>query len=428
MYIIKQIKNGGFKFIAKQIFGAWQDIIDIEKKFNLIDFFHILRIRILLTLADHETAIKSATRLHKKGSLTALLYIATSNILTGNTEEAEYNIRKLLKQRPYCLEASCLLCGILAKKGETQKAINLLQDTIKFTSYMKPWIMWSNLIEDENSLNQYRLAIIEAQQSKKISNNQIVLTKCLANAALRSKQYDILVEILGQSQAIYKKQTFRQRLTAWSSDNFPAAFGQQALEHVDDVLSKHSIEYFLISGTLLGCIREGALLPHDRDLDIGVWLDDGIDKIKTILITSGFFHLVETRSEELLKLRHVTGIAIDIFFHKRTHDEVTHSGVKTVWHNYLFKLKDIKFLGRTYLIPDDPDRYLTENYGDWRTPKIEFDCALDTPNAVVYNQMEMNVYAQLKILMGNNRSSEYRQLISEDFLTETKKFWQNTKD
>ena len=26
------------------------------------------------------------------------------------------------------------------------------------------------------------------------------------------------------------------------------------------------------------------------------------------------------------------------------------------------------------------DRYLTENYGDWRTPVTEFDCATGTPN------------------------------------------------
>jgi hypothetical protein len=28
----------------------------------------------------------------------------------------------------------------------------------------------------------------------------------------------------------------------------------------------------------------------------------------------------------------------------------------------------------------DADRYLSENYGDWRTPVMQFDCSIDPPN------------------------------------------------
>lgn len=30
--------------------------------------------------------------------------------------------------------------------------------------------------------------------------------------------------------------------------------------------------------------------------------------------------------------------------------------------------------------PRDADRYLTENYGNWRVPVTSFHCAVDTPN------------------------------------------------
>ena len=33
--------------------------------------------------------------------------------------------------------------------------------------------------------------------------------------------------------------------------------------------------------------------------------------------------------------------------------------------------------------PADADRYLTENYGDWRTPVTEFNCTTGTPNLVI---------------------------------------------
>ena len=38
---------------------------------------------------------------------------------------------------------------------------------------------------------------------------------------------------------------------------------------------------------------------------------------------------------------------------------------------------------RPVLGPADADRYLTENYGDWRTPVTEFNCTTGTPNLVI---------------------------------------------
>ncbi|ELQ4068275.1 hypothetical protein QSL87_001699, partial [Campylobacter coli] len=34
----------------------------------------------------------------------------------------------------------------------------------------------------------------------------------------------------------------------------------------------------------------------------------------------------------------------------------------------------------------DFDKYLSENYGDWKIRKMDFDNILDTPNAVIINK------------------------------------------
>ena len=39
--------------------------------------------------------------------------------------------------------------------------------------------------------------------------------------------------------------------------------------------------------------------------------------------------------------------------------------------------------GVPVLGPADADRYLTENYGDWRTPVTQFNCTTGTPNLVI---------------------------------------------
>lgn len=39
---------------------------------------------------------------------------------------------------------------------------------------------------------------------------------------------------------------------------------------LDEVCKKHQIEYFLIDGTLLGCIRHGGSIPWDDDVDVAM--------------------------------------------------------------------------------------------------------------------------------------------------------------
>lgn len=46
---------------------------------------------------------------------------------------------------------------------------------------------------------------------------------------------------------------------------------------IASVLDSRGIDYWLDSGTLLGVIREGRLLPSDHDVDLSFWWDGAID-------------------------------------------------------------------------------------------------------------------------------------------------------
>src|SRR5262249_38317701 len=51
--------------------------------------------------------------------------------------------------------------------------------------------------------------------------------------------------------------------------------GSLALSQLKEELDKLGVEFFLVSGTFLGCEREGSLLGHDKDIDVGVM--QGVD-------------------------------------------------------------------------------------------------------------------------------------------------------
>lgn len=175
------------------------------------------------------------------------------------------------------------------------------------------------------------------------------------------------------------KAAFPQR-NAWANE------AAVALRDLKDDLGRHGIEFFLISGTLLGCVREGTVLGHDKDIDVGVDERYSIDEIRHALSASKRFQDKGVASENGVYVRHLNGVDIDVFRHFMSDGKYVHQGVKVSWWNSPITLKEAEFLGGTYLIPVDHDTYLRENYGEWKTPVKEFETMVDTPNMVVNEQ------------------------------------------
>ena len=174
------------------------------------------------------------------------------------------------------------------------------------------------------------------------------------------------------------------------------------LTHQDAVQALHDcaslfkgMSWFVLSGTYLGLIRENGFLLHDYDIDVGVMQDVPLSQIATRLQGNASFVLRKidtqpayglqlTARPMLLKLIHRSGVPIDIFYHYDTGDgRLVHGSSLHHWFNTTFTLQDYVLEGVQVQGPVDADRYLTENYGDWRTPVIDFNCTTDTPNLAI---------------------------------------------
>jgi hypothetical protein len=162
--------------------------------------------------------------------------------------------------------------------------------------------------------------------------------------------------------------------------------------------------WYVISGTFLGIVREGGFLAHDYDVDVGVSFDPEhperldqlvqalsrslryvvkkLDDAQTVVRTAPGRYAVE-RAPALVKLIHENGINVDVFVHHRVGDRLWHGSSIHRWENSVFDLAPYSLAGVDVLGPADADRYLTENYGDWRTPVTEFNCTTGTPNLVI---------------------------------------------
>ena len=154
------------------------------------------------------------------------------------------------------------------------------------------------------------------------------------------------------------------------------AIAEKLLLEVKEVMDRLGVQFFLRQGTCLGAIRDHAFIPWDDDLDLGVILgvngfaEQSIEPLLGAFRESGYY----VRSGSSDSLIYATllkdNIRVDVLFHRVIDEQIYH------WPGIWFpvtlfnQLKEINFIGETFLVPNPPEEYLRIKYGtDWQTPK-----------------------------------------------------------
>tara|TARA_B100000809_G_scaffold241747_1_gene265211 strand:- start:746 stop:1699 length:954 start_codon:yes stop_codon:yes gene_type:complete len=154
------------------------------------------------------------------------------------------------------------------------------------------------------------------------------------------------------------------------------AIAEKLLLEVKEVMGRLGVQFFLRQGTCLGAIRDNAFIPWDDDLDLGVILgvnefaEQSIEPLLEAFRESGYY----VRSGSSDSLIYATllkdNIRVDMLFHRVIDKQIYH------WPGIWFpitlfnQLKEINFIGETFLVPNPPEEYLRIKYGtDWQTPK-----------------------------------------------------------
>ena len=160
---------------------------------------------------------------------------------------------------------------------------------------------------------------------------------------------------------------------------------RRAIEDLVRALDGAGVPFFFAAGTALGLVREGRPLGADGDIDVGIFdADWDRERLIDVFTRDPRFDLDLHPQTQKVGLRHRGGAPIDIFRFYRDGDTVWHDGVFVRWRNSPFTVERRDVGGQLLPLPAEADRYLTENYGDWRTPNPAFDAFTDdAPNVEV---------------------------------------------
>ncbi|ULJ65313.1 capZB protein [Wielerella bovis] len=366
--------------------------------------------------ADHNKIRIHSLKLIKKSHWIGYFYLAKSLALQNKPQEARDNLYQFIHYEPYHTDAAILLSELEYEAGESTIARTRLYQLLQYSERRKIWQTLSNFVQNKTDFDEFHSTFQKKfpfYMETRILND---LASHLSNAALRANETEFALRFWKRQYELYliQKSASSNQLSLNLKKKYNDEDAAIALTAIKKCLDKSEIPFFLISGTLLGCIRENKLLGHDKDIDIGVWDTHTVTQLKEIIQNSGCFYILPIYSRDILVVRHVNGISIDIFIHYKTENDYWHAGRKCVWHNTPFTLINRSFLGEEYLIPENYQLYLEENYGqDWLIPKIDFDSALDTPNMEVLSEIEFRIYLYKRILQLSSNFKLKQRLIQK---------------
>ncbi len=170
------------------------------------------------------------------------------------------------------------------------------------------------------------------------------------------------------------------------------------LNDLEEILSGFNIQMFLAYGTCLGVVREGDIIDHDLDTDVGILAEKWNFDVIPALYKAGFRILnifgMFNYGCEIAVAR--DGVKTDImFFYKKRGADCKEYYWNALWkngcrngqadmikHTYpvelLEVLKDVKLGGYHFGVPERTEDYLIRVYGaDWRIPVKDWNWQTD---------------------------------------------------
>jgi len=172
----------------------------------------------------------------------------------------------------------------------------------------------------------------------------------------------------------------------------------QLMKDIQETLSECEVitKFFFMFGTLLGAYRDKKLIRNDMDIDVGVYLSTtaSVEDFRRYMKMHGYklihYYLIES-GDIIQDSYEKKSIKVDIayIFESDSHDYCylmydAEPGKENVLQFQFKKIKRTRmylFSGLSISIPENPDVYLSDTYGDdWVIPNPNYKY-WENPNA-----------------------------------------------
>lgn len=219
----------------------------------------------------------------------------------------------------------------------------------------------------------------------------------------------ILLDIVDQAtKGVWAESKDHDGQAKYQVPDFDTAAAELTLTTVNRALKEKGLKPFLISGTLLGCMRDGQIMPHDKDLDMGLIGWESQFELAQAILSLGCFdiNLKRLKGDALFLISAIdqrTNIAVDFFMFHDKGDHFLHGidyqyGFTQNFRFSKFELIETVFLGEKFYIPDQWSRMLEENYGKWQTPEPAYVVTVESPGLTDQGSVKHQLIAQLELL------------------------------
>jgi hypothetical protein len=195
---------------------------------------------------------------------------------------------------------------------------------------------------------------------------------------------------------------------AKAEKSFDVKKASRALSDLSRMANEKGTPVFLVSGTLLGYVREGQLLAHDKDIDVGIVGWENQYTLCMALQETGLFTVstqhLQGKDTFYIPIKHnETGMWIDVFvYHPQGSHLVTgvdfFFGYRQTFAFTPFELQEIEFLGVKMQAPANAELNLTENYGNWRVPDASYLSHLESPSTMDKGNLSYMITARMSML------------------------------
>ncbi|WP_171495940.1 LicD family protein, partial [Acinetobacter soli] len=223
----------------------------------------------------------------------ALFFLAELNFYKGYYAKSLELLKSLKSKYPLNEDIYYLISKNLIRMGFYENAIQNLFSLLKISKRKKNWLMIANNINNKKQFKKFKKYFLNTYNISEITD--ISLVNYYSEAALNAKQYFEAKNIWTN----FIKENNKIKIIKNSNNTDIRRKGRRALLHLRKVLERNEILFFIISGTLLGCIRNKDLLSYDKDIDIGVFKNDvSYYILEKIIENSGFFEIMPTKHKD----------------------------------------------------------------------------------------------------------------------------------